>query len=119
MAQDHVRLATGHSVVIQREHAADGGRNAENFKIISGHQLAAFVPLMMTSRVTLDSTGLEEWNDYWVKVLARRNSGVSDQQLAAGLNTVYGPLLQEQLPKTSPRWDEKKNARLFWPKRFF
>jgi predicted permease len=73
-----------------------------------GQSPDVFVPLMMTSRVTLDSTGLEEWNDYWVKVLARRNSGVSDQQLAAGLNTVYGPLLQEQLPKTSPRWDEKK-----------
>jgi putative ABC transport system permease protein len=73
-----------------------------------GQSPDVFVPLMMTSRMTLDSTALTEWNDYWVKVLARRNPGVSEQQLAAGLNAVYYPLLKEQLPKTSPRWDEGK-----------
>jgi putative ABC transport system permease protein len=73
-----------------------------------GQSPDVFVPLMMTSRMTLDSTALDEWNDYWVKVLARRNPGVSEEQVAAGLNTVYYPLLKEQLPKTSPRWDEQK-----------
>ena len=73
-----------------------------------GQSPDVFVPLTMTSRMTLDSTALNEWNDYWVKVLARRNAGISEQQLAAGLNTVYRPLLEQQLPKTSPRWDEQK-----------
>jgi putative ABC transport system permease protein len=73
-----------------------------------GQSPDVFVPLMMTSRMTLDSGALDEWNDYWLKVLARRNPQVSEKQAAAGLNAAYDPLLQEQLPKTSPRWDEQK-----------
>jgi putative ABC transport system permease protein len=73
-----------------------------------GYSPDVFAPIMMTSRMTLDSTALTEWNDYWVKVLARRNPGVSEAQLTAGLNAVYYPLLKEQLPKTSPHWDEQK-----------
>jgi predicted permease len=73
-----------------------------------GQSPDVFVPLLMTSRVTMDSTALTEWNDYWLKVLARRNPGVSEEQVAAALNAAYSPLLKEQLPKTSPRWDEKK-----------
>jgi predicted permease len=73
-----------------------------------GQSPDVFVPLMMTSRVTLDSTALTEWNDYWLKTLARRNPGISEEQVAAALNAAYSPLLKEQLPKTSPRWDEQK-----------
>src|SRR6202167_149139 len=73
-----------------------------------GQSPDVFVPLMMTSRVTLDSTALTEWNDYWLKALARRNPGFSEEQVAAALNAAYSPLLKEQLPKTSPRWDEQK-----------
>jgi predicted permease len=63
---------------------------------------------MMTSRMTLDSSALEEWNDYWVKVIARRNPGVSEEQAAAGINAAYHPLLEEQLPKIKSSWSEQK-----------
>jgi putative ABC transport system permease protein len=73
-----------------------------------GYSPDVFVPLMMTSRMTLDSTALVEWNDYWVKVLARRNPGVSEQQADAGINSAYHPLLQEQLQKITSPWNEQK-----------
>jgi len=76
-----------------------------------GRSPDVFVPLMMTSRITLDSTALDEWNDYWVNVMARRNPGVSEEQAAAGINAAYHPLLQEQLPKIKSSWsDEKRQA---------
>jgi putative ABC transport system permease protein len=73
-----------------------------------GQSPDVFVPLMMTSRMTLDSSALEEWNDYWVKVIARRNPGVSEEQAAAGINAAYHPLLEEQLPKIKSSWSEQK-----------
>ena len=73
-----------------------------------GQSPDVFVPLMMTSRMTLDSGALEEWNDYWVKVIARRNPGVSEEQAAAGINAAYHPLLEEQLPKIKSSWSEQK-----------
>jgi putative ABC transport system permease protein len=66
-----------------------------------------FVPLMMTPRMTLDSTAIDGWNNYWIKVLARRKTGLSNQQMAAGINAAYRPLLQEQLPKITG-WNEQK-----------
>jgi putative ABC transport system permease protein len=77
----------------------------------SGVQLGkspdVFVPLMMSSQMTMGQFILDGWNNYWMQVLARRNSGVSDQQLAAALNTAYRPLLDEQLP-TIHGWSEQK-----------
>ena len=66
-----------------------------------------FVPLMMTPQMTLGRNTLDQWNDYWLRVLARRKSGVSEPQLAAGLNAAYHPLLEEQLPKING-WNELK-----------
>jgi putative ABC transport system permease protein len=66
-----------------------------------------FVPLMMTPQMTLGQDSLEGWNDYWLKVLARRKPGVSEQQVTAGLNAAYRPLLEEQLPKING-WNEQK-----------
>src|SRR5438445_9994502 len=66
-----------------------------------------FVPLMMTPQMTLGRNTLDQWNDYWLRVLARRKSGVSERQLAAGLNAAYHPLLEEQLPKING-WNELK-----------
>jgi putative ABC transport system permease protein len=67
-----------------------------------------FVPLMMTPRMTLDAGAIDGWNNYWIKVLARRRPGVSDQQLTATLNTAYHPLLEEQLAKITSPWNEQK-----------
>jgi predicted permease len=66
-----------------------------------------FVPLMMTPQMTLGQNTLDGWNDYWLKVLARRRAGVSRSQLVASLNAAYHPLLEEQLPKING-WDELK-----------
>jgi predicted permease len=66
-----------------------------------------FVPLMMTSRMTLDAGAIDGWSNYWTKVLARRKPGVSDQQLRATLNAAYHPLLEEQLAKITG-WSEQK-----------
>jgi putative ABC transport system permease protein len=69
-----------------------------------------FVPLMMTPRMTLDATAIDEWNNYWVKVLARRAPGLSNQQVAAGINAAYHPLLEEQLPKITGFNEQKRQA---------
>jgi putative ABC transport system permease protein len=66
-----------------------------------------FVPLMMTPQMTLGQDTLDGWNDYWLKVLARRRAGVSEPQLVASLNAAYHPLLEEQLPKING-WTELK-----------
>jgi putative ABC transport system permease protein len=66
-----------------------------------------FVPLMMTPQMTLGQNTLDGWNDYWLKVLARRRAGVSLPQLVASLNAAYQPLLEEQLPKING-WNELK-----------
>jgi predicted permease len=66
-----------------------------------------FVPLMMTPQMTLGQNTLDGWNDYWLKVLARRRAGVSEPQLVASLNAAYHPLLEEQLPKING-WNELK-----------
>src|SRR5258708_21648147 len=66
-----------------------------------------FVPLMMTPQMTLGQDTLDGWNDYWLKVLARRRAGVSEPQLVASLNAAYHPLLEEQLPKING-WNEPK-----------
>jgi putative ABC transport system permease protein len=66
-----------------------------------------FVPLMMTPQMTLGQNTLDGWNDYWLKVLARRRAGVSEPQLFASLNAAYHPLLEEQLAKING-WNELK-----------
>lgn len=66
-----------------------------------------FVPLMMTPQMTLGQETIDGWNDYWLKVLARRRADVSEPQLVASLNAAYHPLLEEQLPKING-WNELK-----------
>jgi len=68
-----------------------------------------FVPMSMAKQMTFDDGALDEWNDYWMKVLGRRNSGVNDAQARAGLNAAYHPLLQENLTKTRFN-DQKRQA---------
>jgi putative ABC transport system permease protein len=76
----------------------------------SGEQLGkspdVFVPLMMSAQISQGRFSLEGWNNYWIKVLARRKPGVSDEQLTAALNTAYRPLLEEHLP-TITGWNEQ------------
>lgn len=67
-----------------------------------------YVPMMMTHEMTQYGETLDQWNDYWMTLMARRKPGVSEKQAQAGINSVYKPLLEEQLPQMPHRWDEKK-----------
>jgi len=69
-----------------------------------------FVPMAMAKQMNFDEGALTEWNDYWLKVLARRNPGVSNAQAAAGLNAAYHPLLEQQLPTINDFNEQKRQA---------
>jgi predicted permease len=77
-----------------------------------------FVPMMMTQQMTQYGETLDQWNDYWMTLLARRKPGVSEKQAEAGINAVYKPLLEEQLPQIKSAWNEKKRQ-LFLDKKVF
>jgi putative ABC transport system permease protein len=67
-----------------------------------------YVPMMMTQQMTQYGETLDRWNDYWMTLLARRKPGVSEKQAEAGINAVYKPLLEEQLPQMKSGWNEQK-----------
>src|SRR3979409_190578 len=69
-----------------------------------------FVPLMMNAQMTPERNGLEEWDNYWLAILARRQHGIAITQTQAGNNSVYRPLLREQLAKING-WDQQKRQR--------
>jgi predicted permease len=70
-----------------------------------------FVPMMMTRQMTQYGETLDQWNDYWMTLLARRRPGVSEKQAEAGINAAYKPLLEEQLPQIKSTWNEEKRKR--------
>ena len=67
-----------------------------------------YVPMMMTPLMVDDTDAVNNWNDYWMTLLARRKPGVSEKQAEAGINAAYKPLLEEQLPLIKSAWNEKK-----------
>jgi putative ABC transport system permease protein len=81
------------------------------FGVQVGQTPDIFVPLMMTQQMSLLGQTLDGWNDYWIKVLARRKPGVSEKRAEAGINTVYRPLLEEQLPLIKSPWNEEKRQK--------
>ena len=70
-----------------------------------------FVPMMMTQQMTQYGETLDQWNDYWMTLLARLRPGVSEKQAEAGINATYKPLLEEQLPQIKSAWNEEKRKR--------
>jgi predicted permease len=75
-----------------------------------GQSADVFVPLMMKGQMTPERNGLEEWDNYWLAILARRKPGLSLAQAEAGINAVYRPLLQEQLAQING-WDPQKRQK--------
>jgi len=55
-----------------------------------------FVPMTMKGQMTPIRNGLDEWNDSFLAVLARRKPGVSMEQAQAGINVGYPGLLEQQ-----------------------
>jgi predicted permease len=55
-----------------------------------------FVPMTMKGQMTPIRNGLDDWNDSFLAVLARRKPGVSLEQAQAGINADYPGLLEQQ-----------------------
>ncbi len=55
-----------------------------------------FVPMTMKGQMTPIRNGLDEWNDSFLAVFARRKPGVSMEQAEAGINIDYPGLLEQQ-----------------------
>jgi predicted permease len=55
-----------------------------------------FVPMTMKGQMTPIRNGLDDWNDSFLAVLARRKPGVSMEQAQAGINADYPGLLEQQ-----------------------
>ncbi|MGB7284183.1 MAG: ABC transporter permease [Candidatus Acidiferrum sp.] len=89
-----------------------GVSQAGFFGVQVGKAPDVFVPMMMTSQmIPTGGETLNEWNDYWMNVLARRKPGISLTQAGAGINAAYRPLLEEQLPQIKAGWDQAKRQR--------
>jgi predicted permease len=73
-----------------------------------GQSADIFVPIMMKNQMTPGRSGLDDWNDYWMAVLARRKPGVSVEQAQAGINAAYHPLLEEQIKGIKSLRDKKR-----------
>jgi putative ABC transport system permease protein len=55
-----------------------------------------FVPMTMKGQMTPIRNGLDDWNDSFLAVLARRKPGISVEQAQAGINVDYPGLLVQQ-----------------------
>jgi predicted permease len=77
-----------------------------------------YVPMMMTPQMTEYGETLDDWNDYWMTLLARRKPGLTEKQAQAGINMAYKPLLEAQLPQIKSNWPEKKRQ-LFLDKKIY
>src|SRR5438876_4339640 len=55
-----------------------------------------FVPSTMKGQMTPIRNGLDDWNDSFLAVLARRKPGVSMEQAQAGINVDYPGLLEQR-----------------------
>ncbi len=68
-----------------------------------------FVPMTMKGQMTPIRNGLDEWNDSFLAVLARRKPGVSMEQAQAGINVDYPGLLEQQAATLKLREGKDKN----------
>src|SRR5262249_31816522 len=71
--------------------------------IQAGQSPDIFVPVTMARKMMFmgERDAFTHVNDFWLKLLARRKPGISLEQAQAGINKVYYPILQEQLPEMS------------------
>jgi predicted permease len=61
-----------------------------------GQKPDIFVPMTMKGQMTPIRNGLDDWNDSFLAVLARRKPGISVEQAQAGINVDYPGLLEQQ-----------------------
>ncbi len=75
-----------------------------------------FVPMTMKGQMTPIRNGLDDWNDSFLAVLARRKPGVSVEQAQAGINVDYPRLLEQQAANLHFR-EGGKNSQEFLSKK--
>jgi predicted permease len=56
-----------------------------------------FVPMTMKRQMTPIRNGLDDWNDSFLAVLARRKPGLTLEQTQAGINLEYPAFLEQQI----------------------
>lgn len=66
-----------------------------------------FTPMTMKGRMTPIRNGLDDWNDSFLAIFARRKPGVSMEQAQAGINIEYPGLLEQQIATVHLRADGK------------
>ena len=67
-----------------------------------------FVPMTMKGQMTPIHNGLDDWNDSFLAVFARRKPGVSIEQAQAGINVGYPGLLEQQAATLHLRKDREE-----------
>jgi len=72
-----------------------------------GQTPQVFVSIMMKAQMTPTRNGLDNWNDAWLAILARRKPGMSIPQTEAALTAAYRPLLEQQVT-TLKDFDQSK-----------
>jgi predicted permease len=60
-----------------------------------------FVPMTMKAQMTPIRNGLDDWNDSFLALLARKKPGISNAQAEAAINVDYRPLLEQQIANVS------------------
>jgi len=68
-----------------------------------------FVPMTMKAQMTPIRNGLDDWNDSFLAILARRKPGVSMEQAEAGINVDYPGLLEQQAATLKLRANGKES----------
>src|SRR5438445_530037 len=87
-----------HTILVNNTEMTIVGVAQAGFRGIQvGHTPDIFVPMTMKGQMTPIRNGLDDWNDSFLAVLARRKSGVSMEQAQAGINVDYPGLLEQQL----------------------
>jgi predicted permease len=66
------------------------------------------VPMTMKGQMTPIHNGLDDWNDSFLAVFARRKPGVSIEQAQAGINVGYPGLLEQQAATLHLRKDREE-----------
>src|SRR5436853_552752 len=86
-----------HTILVNNTEMTIVGVAQAGFRGIQvGHTPDIFVPMTMKGQMTPIRNGLDDWNDSFLAVLARRKSGVSMEQAQAGINVDYPGLLEQQ-----------------------
>jgi putative ABC transport system permease protein len=63
-----------------------------------GHTPSMYVPVTMKAIITPTWNGLNDHNNYWIKLIGRLKPGISAAQATAGLAPTYHALLENELP---------------------